>query len=374
MGSLKAKLIAISLSIALIPLLLMGIMNIGKTTSNVHESVEANLAAIVRAKEAALEDYLKTSEKAAKSFAETDAMRKYVAYLNREIQAEELAAYEAATDEIDNILYSYQEANWGVYHHIFVADLKGEVTLSPQHGAKEKGSPSSHFHSDIAQNKWFAPALENAQITDYSTFAEADHYHQLLMHPVKDSTGKTQAVIGMELMISHEQDILAKDFKLGETGKIYLATLEGSPVVHLKGQEKRAIKTAAMVEAQTSGFSAGLTENEQGKEVIGYYLRNEKYPWVLVAEIEAEEAFRGIESLRDFLVYGLALTALVVIILSVLLSNYVSSPLKKLTEATRKVTDGELDVKLPEWKSNDEIGELIGSVEMLIASIKSLRK
>jgi HAMP domain-containing protein len=65
------------------------------------------------------------------------------------------------------------------------------------------------------------------------------------------------------------------------------------------------------------------------------------------------------------------LTILFLILVCLSFAHSISKPIKALREAADKVTSGELDVALPKAKGNDEIAELTGSVEMLIAAFKA---
>jgi two-component system sensor histidine kinase MtrB len=65
------------------------------------------------------------------------------------------------------------------------------------------------------------------------------------------------------------------------------------------------------------------------------------------------------------------LTIVFIIIICLKFAHSISMPVKQLKEAADKVTSGELDVKLPEVKGTDEVAELTGSVEMLIAAFKA---
>jgi len=45
-------------------------------------------------------------------------------------------------------------------------------------------------------------------------------------------------------------------------------------------------------------------------------------------------------------------------------------PIEKLTEASFKIVDGDLNAPLPEIKSKDEIQKLSEAIEMLVGAIK----
>lgn len=69
-----------------------------------------------------------------------------------------------------------------------------------------------------------------------------------------------------------------------------------------------------------------------------------------------------------------AFSVLVLIAVYLVLTYVVIKPINALKDAADKITDGELDTKLPEAKSDDEVSCLIASIEMLVASYKAKTK
>ncbi|MBE0558113.1 MAG: HAMP domain-containing protein, partial [Proteobacteria bacterium] len=85
------------------------------------------------------------------------------------------------------------------------------------------------------------------------------------------------------------------------------------------------------------------------------------------AELEEELAQRNAFVLS---VYGVILV--VVLIIGVLTANALSRPVHELTEASRRVARGDLDVSI-EPKSRDEIGELVQSFNEMVKDLKASR-
>ncbi len=74
---------------------------------------------------------------------------------------------------------------------------------------------------------------------------------------------------------------------------------------------------------------------------------------------------------RHFLIAGIA-TAIVTAIIILILSRIIARPLIKMNEATRKLSKGNFSIKL-ENKSNDELGELAGSIQRLANELNHLK-
>jgi methyl-accepting chemotaxis protein len=376
MNSIKTKLSIVLLLMALIPLITLGVINYFQTTDVFTKSIQEFLLTLVKSKEDALENYIDATETTGKAIAETDVVQTYISYAKKDIYLQDSAQFKKVKKQVENLLYSFQEAHWGKYHHIFLIDQSKKIVISPNHGKEVKGSPSSHLNEDTSSNLWAMKALEQGltAVSDYSSWVESDHSHQMLFFPIKDASGTSLAVIGFELQIPHEEKILTENFKLGETGKVFLTTTDGVPIVYKGIENQIPLDTSGIAEARTTGFSSGLRSNSTGVEVIDLYLKNEKYPWILVAEIEAKEAFSSIFTIQGTMLIGLAVTFFIALIIAILLANFIVNPIKNLTKQMEEVSLGKMDIKVTGLQRKDEIGKLAQAFTRIVTSLKIAMK
>ena len=372
MTSIKTKLLIILLLIALIPLVILGIVIYRQTTNNLTTTTQDFLSTIVKSRNDALENYIESTEGIGASLARTTTLQQYIKLAGKELTPEEAVQFEELKLEVNNLLYSFQEENWGKYHHIFLINKDKKLAVSPNHGENVQGSPSSHLNEDTSNNKWAMQAIQQGitAISDYSSWIESDHSHQMLFYPIKDNLGTSQAAIGFELQIPYEQELLTENIQLGQTGKIFLTTDAGVPIVYKGINNQLPLNTSGITEAKVTGSSFGLRPNASGVEVIDLYLKNSKYPWVLVAEIEAQEAFSSLRAIQLIMLIGLVITLIIVTILSVLLSNLIVSPIQTLTKQMEEVSLGKLDIKIDNMKRKDEIGKLVQAFNRIVVSLK----
>ncbi len=372
MTSIKTKLLVVLQLVALVPLISLGAVNFFQTTDIFKNTVQDYLLTIVKSKEDSLENYIETTETIGKAIAESDLLQEYIVYTNRALTTEEKARFNILRKRVSDIIYSFQEAHWGSYHHIFLVDGSRKIVVSPNHGAKVKGSPSSHLNQDTSQNKWAMKAFSDGltQVSDYSSWEESDHSHQMLFYPVKNDRGVVLAILGFELQIPHEEKILTENFKLGETGRVFLTTTDGVPIVYKGIKNQKPLNTLGVNEAKQQGYSSGLRKNSKNVEVIDLYLAHEKYPWILVAEIETQEAFQSLFSIQSTLIYSLLATFLIALILSILFANYIVAPIKKLTGQMEQISRGDFSVKIDDMGRKDEIGQLVQAFKRTVFSLK----
>ena len=376
MNSIRSKLTAVLLLMALVPLLTLGIIIYNQTTNIFTENIQESLFTIVKSKNAALENFLDSTNTLGRALGSTDAVQTYISLANRELNTEETIAFEAAAAEVDSLLYNVQTAHWGKYHHVFLIDSTQTIAISPNHGEAERGSPSSHLGEDTSGNEWAARALAEGvpTVSDFSSWVESDHTHQMMFVPVKDNANRTRAVLGFELQIPYEQEILTEDFELGETGSVFLTTLEGVPIVFQGIEEQAPLNTPGINEAIQNGSSFGRRSNAAGVDVIDVYLKNETLPWILVAEVEAQEAFRNLRSIQITMAIGFVVTLLLVVGLSIMIANFIVNPITHLTKQMEEVSLGKLDIKIDNAGRSDEIGQLVQAFNRIVKSLKIAMK
>ncbi len=371
MRSIKTKLLLLMMLISLVPLSTLGLINYYETTEIFTNTVQGHLQGIVRAKENALEDYFQSTESIGEAIGAIDFVQIYVQHTNREVSVKNQDAFKRIEKRVENILYTFQEAHWGRYHHIFLINHSHNIVISPNHGKKEKGSPSSHLDEATSGNIWAVRALQSGETTvsDYSSWQESDHNHQMLFYPVKGPKGQVKALIGFELQIPYEQKILTEGFHFGETGRIFMTTEEGVPIVYQGTQNEKLLATSDLIEVNATGTSAGRRINSKGREVIDLYVKHHKYPWILVTEIEADEAFRELYGLQTILIVGLLVMLVLIVILSLIFTNAIVKPILSLTAQMEKISLGDFDVDIEDTRRKDEIGKLILAFRRLVVSL-----
>jgi len=74
-----------------------------------------------------------------------------------------------------------------------------------------------------------------------------------------------------------------------------------------------------------------------------------------------------------FIFGGYAIVLVLIVGLGTFFANRISSPIKRLTDATRRVSSGELDVEV-QAQSKDELGTLVDSFNRMIRDVKKSRK
>ena len=366
MRSLKTRLIALLLTLALAPLVVSSWIDMRASSAVLQERSESRLSGIAAMKQAALTAHLDKIRAEGRALSETGAIQALLKEIRRNGDGERVRRgerYRAA----DDILRAFQESNWGVYHHIFLSDASGRVVLSPDHA----GSGRSHLGEDISHTRRFRPALREACFTGFFGFEESDHYHQLLLHPVKDASGETLGMLVFEVEIAHVDHLLRAGVDLGATGRIHLVTPEGVPVVKAKSERGRALDSPGIGQALAAGSWSGRYTDGDGEMVAAVFLHDRRFPWVLGVEKATREVFAAVREQRSrfwmtLLVAGLLLTAL-----GVVLGIRFTRPLEGMAVAADRIAEGDLGQRI-DYRGDDEIGRLAAAMNGLTDHLREV--
>ncbi|MCX2788874.1 response regulator [Vibrio sp. Sgm 5] len=116
----------------------------------------------------------------------------------------------------------------------------------------------------------------------------------------------------------------------------------------------------------------GTYSNRLGEEMIAAFapIETRGLTWALVVQLPEKEAFARIHQLEKLFVIAMLIAIVLVVIASHYLSNFITSPLLKLTWAAEKVSAGDLDETTFNTQRKDEIGRLAISFERMQRSIR----
>lgn len=376
MFSIRTKILLLTIPVTLALLGAIGYFNFLKTTEMLTRAAEEHLQAIVGSKQAELIAYIESTEKIGGAIAATDIVQTWAELANRNLGGSNQQTVDQLSRRVDNLLYSLQEAHWGRYRHIYLIDRSNRIAISPGHGIREKGTPSALLALDMSPNPWAMTAMRKGVIalSKHTKPKAGEPWQQTLFFPVRDAANRVQAVIGFELQVSHQQQILARGLENQDARRIFLTTAKGVAVTQRRAAIPAPLTGDAVAEAKLNGAATARRVNEQGHEVIGHYVKHRDYPWLLAAEIGTDEFYAEIYQLQILLAAGLGVTLLILAMLMLSFASSVVKPLRELTSRVEILSLGKFNSEIPDTRRRDEIGKLIKAFQRLTFSLQMAAK
>ncbi len=301
------------------------------------------------------------------------------------------------------------------YYDIFLIDSEtGNIVYSVFKEVDFATSVSNgpFRHSNIARVFEEARQAKENQfvcIQDYEPYHPSYNAHAaFIASPIFDGDNQI-GVLVFQLPIDRINDIMTNkenwaNVGLGESGETYIVgsdyTLRNQSRFLIEDKEEyfKLIKdigtpeetiqkiknfnsSIGLQKVETKGTKAALNgksnteifEDYRGVPVLSSYkpLEIKGLNWVIMSEIDEEEAFSHINKLRSTLLFVFGGIVLLIILTSFWVARRITKPLKHLTGGAKQLAKGNMDAKI-EVNGKDEIGVLALSFKKMQISIKNL--
>jgi class 3 adenylate cyclase len=286
------------------------------------------------------------------------------------------------------------------YGDVLLLDTRGNVVYSVFKGVDLGTNVRTGPYSGTALADAYDTALASNTL-DAVTFEDFEHYQPAYDVPVGwavTAVGDGDEVVGamaVQFPIEAVNQVMTVGEEwaqrgLGETGEAYIVgsdrlmrstarevvedpeafeadTVAAGTDPHTAALMREYRGSVLLQEVDTPSVDSALqgqsgTEvetNYLGREVLSAYgpLEVEGADWVIVASIDSSEAFAPVAAFARHLILTVAGILLVVALLSLLLAQVFTRPVRGLVTAVRRVAAGELGEEVP-VRSRDEFGDL----------------
>ena len=207
--------------------------------------------------------------------------------------------------------------------------------------------------------------------------ASADNNIFLLIgRPVEDDKKKVIGAIIVEEDYASIEKIVYERTGMGNTGETYLVGPDGymrsvSRFFPTTNPLSIKVQTTAFQNASKAKEGNGIIKDYREVSVLSAY-RNLFIPglrWTIISEIDFEEAMMPVYQVRDYIVViGFAITILIIVV-TIILSQAISKPVIKLREVVLLLSKGILPPKA-EINKSDEIGQMAQAINQLVEGLK----
>ena len=286
------------------------------------------------------------------------------------------------------------------YEDALLLDTEGNVVYSAYSGVDLGTNVLTGPYASSALSTGYQDALRS-NLADVAITTDFDRYQPSLDVPTAwllspiGSAGNVTGVLAAQIPIDTINGVMTGDQSwetdgLGDTGEVYLAgpdktmrSIARQLVEDPKGYEKAVVAAGTPVDVaarevevggtvllqpvDTQAVNAALkgqtgtviaTEYRGHDTLVAYApLAIDGLDWVIVAKIDADEAFAPVNEFTRNLLISAAALILLVSLLSLLLAQVFTRPLRRLGLAVDRVAAGDLGTEV-DATSRDEFGDL----------------
>ncbi len=254
----------------------------------------------------------------------------------------------------------------GLFEEMFVMDLEGQVLISTNPDQEGKISAREVYFQEGRQGAYVHPPSYSPSLAQTSVLAA---------RPLTNRAGEPVAVLAGRADMEALSEIMLERAGLGETGETYLVGTNYTLLTRSRRGEGgityvRTEGSTNAIERRTNG--AGQYENYRGASVVGVYRWLPDFQVALLAEQNSDEAFRGITTLL-LIDVGVAVgAALLITVVSVILTHNITHPLAQLAETAQQIAVGDRERTAVAIEREDEIGDLARSFNSMTQQLRNL--
>ena len=263
------------------------------------------------------------------------------------------------------------------FRSLILLDLNGKIISSASLGAQYTKSLSKIMANEKSylrvrdSGKWTISNVKPHPITGQPTL--------FMGHAVRNSKAQIIAVLMGELRIDYIEEI-RKKVKFGKKGHSAIVDKTGHVLVHPNASwmaEMKDLTSWPIVQKMMAGETGVTTFYSpfmKGNMVAGYASVPGIGWGIMVPQPESEIAEQVNALMRQHIIWGIV-GLVIAIVLALIFSRWVTSPLNKLAKAGRELMHEDLDGNLPSIREDSpkEINQLATVLRALISSLQSSR-
>ena len=272
------------------------------------------------------------------------------------------------TPWIDKVSYLREKAYSRGYTIFAFIEMNGIITRYDIE--KSKGNASGRDYFEKAKNG--TPAISDIIISSVTN----EPIIVIAVPVIRD--GKIIGVLNGVRPQTGLNNII-RDFKYGNTGSAFLINKEGMIMAHtnlpyvlesvnfieLLSNDKTFDTTKFSSMIKSKNPEVAIFNDYTGKEKIFATSAIEGTNWILVATVETDDIYANVERLKNILYTALIIIVFIGGVITYLAINRLISPLYKITEEVKSISDGNLKTPINEQliNSKNEIGTLASAFE-----------
>ncbi len=365
---LTRNFIVVLLVVTLVPIICIGFTNTKKTSSLIFTEMCEKLQSIGKTRALFVNERLEE----AKNDAETIANHWIVQEVLRLISVEKTdrADTNFATIYKNALGHLSRIAQTGGFEDIMLVSATGKIELTSAKYAVEVGT-------DISEEIYFKQGKAQTYFTDlfYHTLSKKNLMY--ITTPCCDQQGQFLGCVIVEMDIKRVYNVLSDREGLEESAETYIVNKDKLMVSESRFIRDAILKTRVDTRGVNEGLAGGrgvaMYPDYRNVSVIGAWFPIQYTNWVLLAEVDKDDAFQLIwHDIRNEVILVSAIVVMAVVI-AVFSARATVRPVQELIAVAEQVGKGDFSKEV-NVQSHDEIGALINVFNYMLESLRSLIK
>lgn len=360
--SLRARLLAIFLLLAIIPLVGIGYLSYDLGRRRILKDVEDRMQSVAILKEQEIQLWVEHLQHTVLWLASSPSVSQDAAILTDTSSdaSENFVAHDSLVLELSRL------ADLPHLSPVLLLDSSGQVV------AASDPSWEGQFRE---HTPYFLEGQEGIYISGIFHSLKLGRPTMVIAAPVTDESGRLVGILAGHARLEPLNEIMQERSGLGETGETYLVNKANLLLTESRFKPGQAFKkwifTEGVGHALEGESGVGIYKDYRGEYVIGAYRWLEGRDMALLAEMDRSEAFEPIDALRSTVLRFGILVTLAVALVSVLVARTITKPVEQLIKGTEEIGKGNLDHRI-RLDAEDEIGQLAQAFNAMVENLQEV--
>lgn len=225
--------------------------------------------------------------------------------------------------------------------------------------------------TDYSDRDYFREAVAGKEVAQQVLIGRSSGKPAVVLAVPYQASGGATGVLMTSSHLTEVTDAVAAT-RIGHTGFSFLLDDKGRVVAHrapeFQGKLADLSSHPAFV-ATRSAASARVSFEDGGKPFVAHALVT-RLGWVIVVQQEAAEAFAPVDEAIRSALLAVGIVAVLALLASLLLARALTRPILSLTATADAISRGETAMSIAEVQRGDEIGGLARAIDRMRVSIE----
>ncbi|AGB42071.1 methyl-accepting chemotaxis protein [Halobacteroides halobius DSM 5150] len=375
-STIKSKLIAIVLVLALVPIIVLGLLGTNKMKKMITNNFLESTTKEVKQVDKSISLYFKTVKENCELLSTmsqvkqanetittymdktTPEERKLTPLENGGIEAEIYKLYQKFAQSHPNSAY------------VYMATINGGYIQWPANSVPKNYNPKERPYYKVAMRN-------KQQVTRTSPYywSADDAVIVSTVTTIRNNKGKIIGVQGLDVSLKGLTKMV-KDIKIGETGYVIMTTNDGTilahpknPKLNFKNIKKLGVKKLNNIsQIKQDNFTVTMKQKDYLMNVYTSPITG----WKFISVIEKSELASKLNSAYKLVLGVISISTVVIIGVAVFVANKFSQPLVAAAKFAKKIANGKLDISSLNVNSQDEVGNLVQQLNHMRNNLRDM--
>ncbi len=192
---------------------------------------------------------------------------------------------------------------------------------------------------------------------------------------IMDENGTLKGVLAQAMTLTTLSEKIVNN-KIGETGFTFLVDEKGQVIAHPNAEMTKSrvdLSNHPALKNQQEEQTSIIFVDANGEKIVAVAQKTSK-GFTMVSQQSYAEAYHVIKAQNQQALFLLIATLILVLVIAILVSKWLTAPIRNLTEIADKYSQGQLDLVISGLDRTDEIGQLSQAIERMGTSISLAMK